>query len=279
MDHEKMGKFICEMRKSQNLTQKELAAGLKVTDKAVSKWERGISCPDVALLMPLAKALGVTASELLNGEKSAAPEEEEQQESLVEATLLYSNRSTAGRMERIKKIAMAVVSLLMLIAAGVCLLCDFCVTGGLTWSLLVIASLLLGWVLLLPLLKANKKAIRKFILVLSAVILPYLWVLGRLLNAPAVFRLGAMIALLSLAGIWCVYGVFYKLSHRKLSVWGVVCLIILPLLWGINSIVAWFFGEPLEPETILADWITSAVLMIVSIFCFMGKYFKARREK
>ena len=48
MNNEKMGKFICDMRKSQKLTQKDLAEKLKITDKAVSKWERGISCPDIS---------------------------------------------------------------------------------------------------------------------------------------------------------------------------------------------------------------------------------------
>ena len=43
MNNEKMGKFISEMRKSQNLTQKDLASRLEITDKAISKWERGDS--------------------------------------------------------------------------------------------------------------------------------------------------------------------------------------------------------------------------------------------
>lgn len=72
MNNEKMGKFISEMRKSQNLTQKDLASRLEITDKAISKWERGISCPDISLLIPLAQILGVTTSELLNGEKGAS---------------------------------------------------------------------------------------------------------------------------------------------------------------------------------------------------------------
>lgn len=57
---EKTGRFICTMRKEKNLTQKELAQSLDVTDKAISKWERGLSCPDISLLIPLAKALDVS---------------------------------------------------------------------------------------------------------------------------------------------------------------------------------------------------------------------------
>ncbi len=100
MNNEKMGNFIFEMRRSQNLTQKELAAKLEITDKAISKWERGISCPDISLLIPLARILGVTTSELLNGEKCAAPEKSK--DVLVEETLLYSDRSAAQKADRMK---------------------------------------------------------------------------------------------------------------------------------------------------------------------------------
>ena len=103
MNNEKMGKFICDMRKSQKLTQKDLAEKLKITDKAVSKWERGISCPDISLLVPLAQALGVTTSELLNGEKGVQPEKTK--DAIVEETLLYSSKSTTQKLERVKNIA------------------------------------------------------------------------------------------------------------------------------------------------------------------------------
>ena len=71
-NNEKIGKFICELRKSQRLIQKDLANKLGVTDKAVSKWERGLSYPDIELLIPLANILGVSTTELLMGEKNTS---------------------------------------------------------------------------------------------------------------------------------------------------------------------------------------------------------------
>ena len=65
----KMAQFIAKLRKENKLTQKQLAKYLGVTDKAVSKWERGLSCPDISLLSKLSYTLGVTTSELLSGEK------------------------------------------------------------------------------------------------------------------------------------------------------------------------------------------------------------------
>ncbi len=69
MNQEKMGKFIAERRKAVNLTQKSLSEKLNVNEKTVSKWERGINAPDIALLTDLAEILDVTVNELLSGEK------------------------------------------------------------------------------------------------------------------------------------------------------------------------------------------------------------------
>lgn len=68
MDQEKIGKFIQDARRKKNLTQYDLANMLDVTDKAVSKWERGLSFPDISLLEPLSKALDVSVLEILHGE-------------------------------------------------------------------------------------------------------------------------------------------------------------------------------------------------------------------
>ena len=69
MDYEKIGKFIYELRKEKQITQKELADILSVTTQAVSKWERGLGCPDISLLRPIADYFHISIGELLNGEK------------------------------------------------------------------------------------------------------------------------------------------------------------------------------------------------------------------
>ena len=68
MDNIKTGNFIAEKRKEKKLTQKALAEKIGVTDKAISKWERGLSYPDISLLIPLSEVLGVSVTELLNGD-------------------------------------------------------------------------------------------------------------------------------------------------------------------------------------------------------------------
>ncbi len=69
MDQIKIGNFISFLRKEQNLTQRELAERLGVTDRAVSKWENGRGLPDLSLLVPLCEVLGISVNELLCGER------------------------------------------------------------------------------------------------------------------------------------------------------------------------------------------------------------------
>lgn len=69
MNQEKIGKHITTLRKEKKLTQKELANILGVSDKSVSKWERGICLPDVSLFKPLCEILGITLNEFFAGEK------------------------------------------------------------------------------------------------------------------------------------------------------------------------------------------------------------------
>lgn len=68
MDSEKFGNLIKELRKKKNITQKELGEILHITDKAISKWERGLSIPDVTMLNKLADVFEISVEELINGE-------------------------------------------------------------------------------------------------------------------------------------------------------------------------------------------------------------------
>ena len=83
MDHSKIGKLIYTLRKEKGLTQLQLAKAMHISDKTVSKWERGLGCPDVSLLCELSKILNVDLSELLRGQ-------------------LTSNDILGGSMKRIK---------------------------------------------------------------------------------------------------------------------------------------------------------------------------------
>lgn len=76
MDLKKIGAFIYERRKAKNLTQKDIAEKLFITDRAVSKWECGNGLPDVSLMLPLCDILEISINELLNGATLTAQEKE-----------------------------------------------------------------------------------------------------------------------------------------------------------------------------------------------------------
>ena len=69
MNQIKTGKFIAKCRKTSNLTQMQLAEKLGITDKAISKWERGITMPDTSIMLELCEILCISVNELLSGEK------------------------------------------------------------------------------------------------------------------------------------------------------------------------------------------------------------------
>ncbi len=69
MNQIKIGKFISETRKSKNLTQRQLAELLSISDKTVSKWECGKGLPEVSLMLPLCNILNITVNDLLSGER------------------------------------------------------------------------------------------------------------------------------------------------------------------------------------------------------------------
>lgn len=89
IDKQKFGAFVAQLRKEAGCTQKQLAEQLCISDKAVSKWETGVSLPDTAMLIPLSEFFGVTVTELLMGTRLSEqqPLEPEEVETLVQTVI------------------------------------------------------------------------------------------------------------------------------------------------------------------------------------------------
>ncbi len=97
MNQEKIGKFIANCRKEQNLTQDQLAEKLGITYKAVSKWECGKGLPDASIMMELCKILKITVNDLLSGEKVKEKEYQEKLEKNIIDTIDYSNQKISKK--------------------------------------------------------------------------------------------------------------------------------------------------------------------------------------
>lgn len=99
------GQFLNQLRREKGWTQKDLAERLYVSDKAVSKWERGLSLPDVALLLPLAGALGVSVTELLEGRRAVQEQRYSaaEVEALIRRALAFPVEPPERQQARVKR--------------------------------------------------------------------------------------------------------------------------------------------------------------------------------
>ena len=97
MDQIRIGKFIAESRKARNLTQRQLADALSISDKTISKWECGKGLPEVSLMLPLCAALDITVNDLLSGEKVSSADYQEKAEGNM-INLMKENEENKKRM-------------------------------------------------------------------------------------------------------------------------------------------------------------------------------------
>ena len=117
MNKERLGNFISGERRNLGLTQRDLAAALHVTDKAVSKWERGLSYPDVTLLEPLAEKLELTVAELMACRRQEIPESKGAEETM--RNLLDISRASVRKERRRSWQRLAAVLVLLAVTAAV----------------------------------------------------------------------------------------------------------------------------------------------------------------
>lgn len=111
MDQIKIGRFIAKERKNKDYTQKQLADILGISDKTISKWERGNGFPEVSLLLPLCKELDISVNELLTGERVS----EDDYQKKAEENMMNLVRETQ---ESKKKIILSVMVAGLMIAAA-----------------------------------------------------------------------------------------------------------------------------------------------------------------
>lgn len=268
MNENTIGQFIAQMRKEKNITQKELARQLHITDKAVSKWERGLSCPDITLLTSIADILGVTTSELLNGARAEAVSPANQNtDSPIDKALFYAERTSKKKMADFLNITAAAFSASLLLAIAVCIICDMAITGHLTWSLYVISSCIFTWLVFFPLVKKGIKGIRLCLVSLSVLIIPFLFVLSRIIGEnPFMMPISIRASLFSIVWLWFVYLLFIKLRDKKLYAAAYALLSSIPLSLAINISVSLILGEPVLDAGDLLSYILTLLLAGALLF-------------
>lgn len=269
MDENKIGRFIAELRKEKKITQKDLAAQLHITDKAVSKWERGLSCPDISLLTSLADILGVTTSELLNGKRSKETSSDTEQS--TNNALVYAEKSVNRKVASFQTVWAISFSLLLLLGIIVCSICDIAISGQFTWSLYPISSIVFAWVVLIPFVKCGRRGLLGSLAALSISIIPFLYVINKIIGRASIMQIGIAISLFSVFYLWCVYLIFNKIKSRKILAGGFSLLLAIPLCLAINIVISNFFSEPILD---IWDILFFAIIIASAIAFFMIDYMK-----
>lgn len=269
MNQMEIGKFIAKCRKEKNLTQAQLAQQLNITDRAVSKWETGKSVPDSSIMLELCRLLGITVNELLSGEKV----DKEHYEKRADENLIALKQKDENNIKR-NAVLTVIFSATLLVGILVCGICDFAVSGRLTWSLLAINSILLAWVVSMPVILLGKRGVPGSLLSASLFILPYLFLLGRLVGERAVFSIGALPALMGAAYLWSVFGIFHRLAGRRLLAGGMACLLCVPAVVLVNLALSQTICQPVMD---LWDWLSVFLLVMAALAFFICDYTKGRR--
>lgn len=175
MNIEEIGLRIASKRKELHLTQQQLANQLNVSDKAVSRWERGIGCPDVSLLLPLSEALHMTIDELISGVKEQS---EQERNMTLQHMIVYAKEKAIENRERIFKAGYIILTILEVIAIGIVALVDYVLTGMFTWSLIAIVAIAYSWIIVTVLYFAKQNRILKGVITASIAIFPLLYVIS-----------------------------------------------------------------------------------------------------
>lgn len=149
MDMVKMGSFLAELRKENNLTQAELGEKLGVTNKTISRWETGNYMPPVEMLEELSNMYGMTINELLSGKKLSTEEYKEMAETNIKATLKASAFSLKEKQEFYKKKWLK-DNIAIMVFIGICIIGVFVAGFLMKESLIGYISLLMlvlahGW--------------------------------------------------------------------------------------------------------------------------------------
>ena len=142
MDQLKIGRFIAERRKNEDLTQMQLAEKLNITDKAVSKWERGISMPDTSIMLELCDILRISVNELLSGEKIMTENTNQKNEQL----LLEMTKELERKNKIIWRSMWAIMSVSIFALLGGLAVAAFLIPEG-VWQLVTILGVCIAFLI------------------------------------------------------------------------------------------------------------------------------------
>ncbi len=269
MNQTEIGKFIAKCRKEKKLTQAQLAEKLNITDRAVSKWETGKNMPDSSIMLELCEILGITVNELLSGEEI----DMEYYEKKADENLIALKRKDENNMTK-NVIISILFSVILLIGIMVCLICNIAISSNLTWSLIPVSSIIFAWAILFPSIILGKRGIIVSLISLSVFIIPYLFLLSRLIKVKEIVSVGVVMAIASIVFLWIIVAIFNRIGETgKWIALGIIFLLAIPFMFVINIMLSKMISEPIFD---IWDMLSVFILLILAFVSFLCDYAKKK---
>ena len=220
--------------------------------------------PDSSILMELCNILDVTVNELLSGERIEMNNYEEK----VNENLIELKRKDENNMNKNTLIS-TIYTISMGIGILVCCICDIAISGTLTWSLIVLSSVLVTWIASFPVILLGKRGVLVAMIAISIIIVPFMYILSILIKVNEVFSIGAVMSIISLVFLWIIYISYHRLKGRKLLTTGITLLLAIPFTILINSTLSKMIGEPVID---IWDILSVFILFILAVAFIIGDY-------
>ncbi len=186
----------------------------------------------------------------------------------TEETLLELKRKDENNMSKNKVISI-IYTMTMLVAVIVCCICDVAADGSFTWSLITLSAILFAWIISFPVIILGKKGILGGMLSLSIFIVPFLYLLGVLVNTASVFRIGAVMSICALVYMWAVYALCLRLRNRKMLAAGIAFSLAVPFVLIVNIALSKMIGEPVFD---IWDMLSAFILLVLAFSFVIGDY-------
>lgn len=164
-------------------------------------------------------------------------------------------------------ITAAVYTVVMVIGILACCICDMAVSGTLTWSLIVLGSVLAAWLASFPVILFGKKGILASMTAISILMIPFIYLLSVLTKINEIFSIGAIISIIALAFLWIIYILYYRFKKRKLLATGIIFLFAVPFTFLINTALSKMTGEPVVDAW---DILATLILLIIAVVFIIG---------
>lgn len=177
-------------------------------------------------------------------------------------------RKDKNRMNK-NAIISIIYTIAMVIGILACCICDIAISGTLTWSLIVLSSVLVTWIASFPIVLLGKKGVLVAMTGISILMVPFMYILSILIKVNEVFSIGAIMSIISLVFLWIIYILYYRLKERKLLATGITFLLAIPFILLINIILSKMIGEPVVD---IWDILSVFLLLIMAVAFIIGDY-------